>query len=100
MAKLAVLVVHGIGSQKIDYAEDMIAEINDHIRAAGIDPSEVVWKSVFGLTSRNSRNWNISAKLTEKMTWTTKPCGNLSYRPWVMPLPINSPRVVNNQPTN
>ncbi len=35
---LAVLVIHGMGAQKRNFADDMIEELNDRIEDLDIDP--------------------------------------------------------------
>ena len=45
MAKLAVLIVHGMGTQSDDYADPMIDELNDRLRALGQNPDHVLWKA-------------------------------------------------------
>ncbi len=44
---LAVLVIHGMGTQQPDFAAGMIAEVNRRIDAAGKDPGRVAWQPVF-----------------------------------------------------
>jgi len=45
--KLAVLVIHGMGDQSADFAEDMIEELHDRIDDHGSDPEEIYWKPVW-----------------------------------------------------
>ena len=45
--RLAILVIHGIGSQGPNFAEDMIEEISDRISDLGFNNSEVEWKSIY-----------------------------------------------------
>ena len=45
--KVAVLVIHGMGSQGINFAEDMIVEVNSRISKADLNPDEIAWKSIF-----------------------------------------------------
>src|SRR5210317_1213992 len=46
-AELAVLVIHGMGSQIPDFAEDMIEELNDRVKGLGKDPERIAWKSIY-----------------------------------------------------
>ena len=44
MAKdVAVAVIHGMGTQKPDFAEDMIDELNDRIDGS----DRIAWQSIF-----------------------------------------------------
>ena len=45
--KVAVLIIHGMGSQKSNFAEVTIDEINKRIANRGKDSSKVIWKPVF-----------------------------------------------------
>jgi broad specificity phosphatase PhoE len=45
--ELAVLVIHGMGSQAPDYAEEAIEEINERIADGGKDPGAVAWGTVY-----------------------------------------------------
>ena len=45
--KLAVLVIHGMGSQQPDFAEGMIDEVDGRIDAAGRDHGQIAWQPVF-----------------------------------------------------
>lgn len=46
-AELAVLVIHGMGSQAPDFAEDMIAELIDRISDLVKDPEMIAWKPIY-----------------------------------------------------
>ena len=46
MAKLGVLIIHGMGNQEADFANDMIAELSSRIAGLGANPSDVAWRSV------------------------------------------------------
>jgi len=45
--KIAVLIIHGMGSQDKDFAEDMIDELNRRINKLSKDADEIAWKSVY-----------------------------------------------------
>ncbi|MEE9269923.1 MAG: hypothetical protein V3V49_06645 [Candidatus Krumholzibacteria bacterium] len=45
--KLGVLVVHGMGSQKPDFAEPMKRGLEKCIAARGVDPAGIYWEPVF-----------------------------------------------------
>ncbi len=47
MKKVAVLVIHGMGSQDINFAEGMIEEINNRISNLSKNPDEIAWKPIF-----------------------------------------------------
>ena len=46
MAKLALLVIHGMGDQGPDFADEMIEEIDERIGDAGQDPDDVEWHTI------------------------------------------------------
>lgn len=46
-SQVAVLIIHGMGSQKSDFAEATMDEINRRISSKGKDPAKVNWKPVF-----------------------------------------------------
>jgi len=45
--KLAVLVIHGMGSQGLDFSEEMIQEINGLVSGLSKKPDEIAWKPVY-----------------------------------------------------
>ena len=45
--KLAVVVIHGMGSQEADFAELCIEEISNRLTEGGHDPLEVAWAPVY-----------------------------------------------------
>ena len=45
--KLAVMVIHGMGTQQPDFADGMIEEINGRIAAAGRDPAKIAWQPAY-----------------------------------------------------
>jgi len=45
--KLAVVVIHGMGSQSSDFAEDMIEELNERVTDLGKDPDSIAWKPIY-----------------------------------------------------
>ena len=53
MSKLGVLIVHGMGNQPSDFAEDMIRELRSRLQDLGSTPGDVRWKaSHWGQRSR------------------------------------------------
>jgi len=47
LKKLAVLVIHGVGSQQPDYASAMIDELSSRLSDKGNDPTSIVWQPVY-----------------------------------------------------
>ena len=47
MKKLGILIVHGMGNQGSDFAEDMIEELEERLEDANLDPRTVAWKPVW-----------------------------------------------------
>lgn len=45
--ELAVLVIHGMGSQEPDFAEPMIRELSDRVDNLDRDSSQIAWRSVY-----------------------------------------------------
>ncbi len=45
--KLAVVVIHGMGSQVPDYAEPMIEELSSRVAGMGGDPNQLAWKAIY-----------------------------------------------------
>ncbi len=45
--ELAVVVIHGMGSQASDFAEPMIEEVNDRVAGLNRDPSEIAWRPIY-----------------------------------------------------
>lgn len=46
--KLAILVVHGMGTQKDEhFADDMIDEVNQKVKDIGSDPNDIAWRPGF-----------------------------------------------------
>jgi hypothetical protein len=45
--KVAVLVIHGMGSQGKDFADDSIEEITRRVADKGKNPDDIAWKSVY-----------------------------------------------------
>lgn len=46
-AELAILVIHGMGSQSPDFAEDMIREINGRVSKSKKDPGAIAWRTIY-----------------------------------------------------
>lgn len=47
MAKVAVLIIHGMGSQNKYFAYPTIVEINNRVKKYGKNPNDIVWKPVY-----------------------------------------------------
>ena len=45
--ELACLVIHGIGRQEPDFANDLIAGVSRQLQTFGRDPEAVAWQSVY-----------------------------------------------------
>jgi hypothetical protein len=62
-AELGILVIHGMGSQKQDYAKDMIAELNNRVDGLGKASVDIAWESVYWadvLEARQVQYWQDS----------------------------------------
>lgn len=70
--KLGILVVHGIGDQGPDYAEEMIAEISARLsKIDRVDPEYIQWDAVHWapiLSVKANRLWR-KLKTNSKMDW-------------------------------
>jgi len=70
--ELAILVIHGMGSQDPDFAEPMINELNQRVDDLGRDSSEIAWRSIFWadiLEPRQQKYFN-SAKRSGDLDYT------------------------------
>ncbi|MDI3326886.1 hypothetical protein QKW35_21125 [Pontibacterium granulatum] len=47
MAKVAVVIIHGMGAQERDFADATIDEINVRIKGRGKQPADIAWKPVY-----------------------------------------------------
>jgi hypothetical protein len=45
--ELAVVVIHGMGSQSPDYADDMIDELNQRVSDSGKDAEAIAWQTIY-----------------------------------------------------
>ena len=45
--RIAVIVIHGMGSQDIGFAEPMITEINNRISGLSKNPNDIAWKPIY-----------------------------------------------------
>ena len=69
--KLGVVVIHGMGSQNPDFAEDMIEELNDRVKDLGKNPDTISWKPIY---------WaNILAARQTEYLRNAKRLGDLDY---------------------
>lgn len=63
--KMGVLIVHGIGSQEADFANEMIEELQERISASGNAITEIAWQPVFWadiLEHKEQSLWNQLAR--------------------------------------
>ncbi len=63
--RLAIVVIHGMGSQSVEYAEPMIAEVNQRLVRLSKDPERVAWKTIYWadiLQPRQDRYWNAAKR--------------------------------------
>lgn len=54
-AELAVVVIHGMGSQSPGFAEDMVTELNDRVSDLKKDPGAIAWRPIFWAHSLEER---------------------------------------------
>jgi len=47
MKRLAIIVIHGMGSQQPDFADPMVREINCRVKDLGKNPDAIAWQPVF-----------------------------------------------------
>lgn len=67
MPKLGVLVIHGMGNQKSDFANDMIEELDDRLSdEKGIDKDDVCWKPVHWAPVLSARQNDLWVRLSRK----------------------------------
>ena len=45
--EISILVIHGMGSQKPNFAEKMIYEINQKVDKRGGNPSTIAWEPIY-----------------------------------------------------
>lgn len=71
--KLAVFVIHGMGSQSPGFADEMIDELSDRILKSGNNPDEIAWKPVFwaDILEAKQRNYLRAAKRMGDMDFIT-----------------------------
>ena len=61
LAKLGALIIHGMGNQEADFANDMIAELSSRISGLGASPADVAWRSVHWapvLSTKQDQLWD------------------------------------------
>ena len=47
MPDVAVVVIHGMGSQPGEFAEPLVGELNRRIENRGLDPARIAWKPIY-----------------------------------------------------
>src|SRR5256885_11146618 len=95
-AKLGILVVHGMGSQKNPhFADEMMGQVNRHVKDLGRDPRDIAWQPAYWadileehekeLWNKLSRNHNLSfqslrrfvlSNLGDAVAYQREPCGD------------------------
>lgn len=58
--EIGILVIHGIGIQKTNFADDLIDKMNDRLKDVGVIPGAVAWESAFWadlLTKNEEELW-------------------------------------------
>jgi hypothetical protein len=67
MAKLGVLVMHGMGDQKSDFANEMIEELDDRLSdEKGIDKDDVCWKPIHWAPVLSAKENDLWVRLSRK----------------------------------
>lgn len=71
--KLAVLVIHGMGSQREDFAVPMIGELKARLDRKGHDPSQVAWQAVFwaDVLAERQRRYLEAAQASARLDFVT-----------------------------
>ena len=72
--KLGALVLHGMGSQRADFADPMIDKLSERISSLGADPGEVRWKPV---------HWAPILQSKEDQLWDNLSTGNRLDYAWL-----------------
>ena len=70
---IGVLVVHGIGVQEKDFADDFISEMNDRLMGLQVAPDAVVWQPAYWadlLNDRELKLWNDLSR-DHDLDWVT-----------------------------
>lgn len=69
--EIAVLVIHGMGSQAPGFAETMIEELNDRIADLGRDPGVIAWKPIYwaNILEGRQREYLRDAKRTNDLDY-------------------------------
>jgi hypothetical protein len=70
---IGVLVVHGIGVQEKDFADDFISEMNDRLIGLQVAPDAVVWQPAYWadlLNDRELKLWNDLSR-DHDLDWVT-----------------------------
>ncbi|MGH7775406.1 MAG: hypothetical protein ACREQA_24535 [Candidatus Binatia bacterium] len=72
-SEIGVLVLHGIGIQKADFAEEFIAEMNDRLKDLGVAPDDVKWESGYWANLLNDREKELWEDLSRSndLDWVT-----------------------------
>jgi len=66
-AKLGVLVVHGMGNQTSDFADDTIREVNRCVQQNGLDPNTICWEAGYWADVLAPREQKLWADLSTKV---------------------------------
>jgi hypothetical protein len=71
--KIGILVIHGIGVQKKNFADEFIDEMNGRLRDLGVAPGTVAWEPAFWadlLTPKEEELWN-KLSAADELDWVT-----------------------------
>ncbi len=71
MVDLAVVVVHGLGSQRPDYADGLRERVSRRLRKRGVDPDTIAWESIFwaDLIEPRQRDYLRRARQVGPLRW-------------------------------
>ena len=47
MKKLAIIIIHGMGSQDAAFADDIIEELEERLEDLNLDPDDIAWKPIW-----------------------------------------------------
>jgi hypothetical protein len=69
--ELVVLVIHGMGSQGPDFADEMIEEVNNRVEKLGKDFTQIVWQPIYwaDITEPKELGYLKSARENNDLDW-------------------------------
>ena len=71
--ELAVVVIHGMGSQKSDFADEMIDELKDRVSKLNKDPDKIAWRPIYWaniIQPKQTKYWD-SAKRSNDLDFAS-----------------------------